>query len=137
MKPVTDRAPLSAAQLEIMQVVWDAGETTVGRIWRALADRRPISRNTVGTLVQRLEDKGWLKRREEGNTFHYRAAAPRRQTFGAMLERLLDSAFGGSVEGLVLALLERRPPTLEEAARIRKRIAEAEKLAATKREAKS
>ena len=44
-----DLPPLSEAQLEIMNIVWDRGKATVRDVWRALARRRPLARNTVST----------------------------------------------------------------------------------------
>lgn len=110
---------LSAAQMEVMEVVWDRGEATVGQVWRALSERRPIARNTVQTTVVRLERKGWLSHREEGGTFHYTAARPRGAAVGGLVRRLLDTAFAGSVSGLVMALLEDHRLTDDEAARLR------------------
>ncbi len=69
--------PLSEAQLEILNIVWDQGTATVGEIWKALAQRRPLSRNTVSTMVTRLEEKGWLRHRVSGGTYLYSATHPR------------------------------------------------------------
>ena len=68
---------LSEAQLEIMDVVWEGGEVTVTDVWNVLAGRRQVARNTVLTLMDRLEKKGWLKRRAEGQTHLYSAVAAR------------------------------------------------------------
>jgi predicted transcriptional regulator len=65
---------LSETQLEIMNIVWRAGEATVGEVWKALAVRRKVARNTVLTLMERLEKKGWLRRRADGHVFRYAAA---------------------------------------------------------------
>lgn len=111
--------PLSAAQLEIMEVVWDRGEVTVGEIWRTLADRRAIARNTVQTTVVRLEQRGWLTHRVEGGVFRYVAAHPRGAAVKGLVRRLVDTAFEGSVSGLVMALLENHRLTPEEADRLR------------------
>lgn len=121
-----DRAPLSEAQLEIMNLVWDAGEVTVADVWKALAERRGVARNTVQTMIVRLEEKGWLASQTDGHAFRYRAAVPRGSAQGMMVRRLLDSAFGGSAEGLVLALLEGRGLSQDEAGRIRALIEQAE-----------
>jgi predicted transcriptional regulator len=121
-----ERAPLSEAQLEIMNVVWDRGEVTVAEVWKALSGRRKLARNTVLTMLTRLEEKGWLLRDEEAHAFRYRAAVPRESTLGTMIHRLVDTAFGGSAEGLVLALLHGRGVTKEEARRIRRMIEKAE-----------
>jgi predicted transcriptional regulator len=122
-KAKRDELPaLSEAQLEIMHAVWGGGEVTVTDVWNVLARRRPVARNTVLTLMERLEKKGWLKRRADGQTYFYTAAAPRAATLGGVVRRLVDSAFAGSAEGLVLALLEGRGVSDEEARRIRQLI---------------
>jgi BlaI family transcriptional regulator, penicillinase repressor len=111
--------PLSEAQLEIMNVVWERGEATVAEVWKALAGRRRVARNTVQTLMARLEEKGWLLCQAEGHAFRYRAAAPREATLGALVRKLVDTAFAGSAEGLVVALLDGRGVSKDEAERIR------------------
>lgn len=116
---------LSETQLEIMTVVWDCGEVTVGEVWKQLSAQRPVARNTVLTLMERLEKKGWLKRRAEGNLYHYSASVSREQTLGKMVGRLVDTAFAGSADGLMMALLDERGVTREEADRIRDMIEKA------------
>ncbi|MBV9850032.1 MAG: BlaI/MecI/CopY family transcriptional regulator [Armatimonadetes bacterium] len=120
-------APLSEVQMEIMNAVWDGGEVTLGDIWRALPPRRRVARNTVQTLLTRLVDKGWLRTRAEGKIFHYRAAYPREATLRQMARRFVETAFRGSTEGLVLALLEDQPLAQDEAERIRAMIEKAER----------
>ncbi|MDP6444449.1 MAG: BlaI/MecI/CopY family transcriptional regulator [Pirellulaceae bacterium] len=116
-------APLTEAQLEIMDIVWDRGEATVAAVWSVLGERREVSRNTVQTLMTRLADRGWLTSRADGNTFVFRATEPRGSAQRNLLRRLIDSAFQGSAEGLVMALLE-DGVSPSEAARIRKLIEE-------------
>jgi predicted transcriptional regulator len=113
---------LSEAQLEIMHLVWERGEVTVRDVWSVLGERRAVARNTVLTLMDRLEKKGWLKRRAEGQTHYYTAAVPRGATLSRVVHRLVDAAFAGSADALVLALLEGRGVTAEEARRIRRLI---------------
>ena len=126
MTPEHSRPPLSEAQLEIMNVVWDRGEVTVADVWKAVASRRKVSRNTVLTMLTRLEEKGGLNCDGEGHAFRYRATVPREATLGTMIGRLVDTAFGGSAEGLVMALLHGRGVSREEARRIRTMISRAE-----------
>ncbi len=118
--------PLSEAQMEIMNVVWDRGEATVADVWKVLSARRRVARSTVLTMLTRLEQKGWLNCDEEGHAFRYRAALPREATLGTMVRRLIDTAFGGSAEGLVMALLHGRGVSKEEARKIKKMIDRAE-----------
>src|SRR5262245_21441782 len=119
--------PLSEAQLEIMNVVWERGEATVADVWKALAGRRRVARNTVLTMLARLEEKGWLLRDAEGHAHRYRAAVPRDATLGTMIRRLVETAFGGSAEGLMMALLHGRGVSKDEAARLRAMVEQAEK----------
>jgi predicted transcriptional regulator len=119
--------PLSEAQLEIMNLVWEHGEVTVAEVWKALAARRKVARNTVQTLLLRLKDKGWLRSRTDGHAHRFRAAAPRDPSVRTMAERLVDLAFGGSTEGLLAALLDQRGVSPEEAERIRALIDQAER----------
>jgi predicted transcriptional regulator len=100
--------PLSESQLEIMQ-------------------RRPITRNTVHTMMSRLDDKGWLNHRDERTKFVYWASVPREQVQRQYVDRVVNVVFDGSAEGLVLALLQNRTLSRQEASRIRRMIQEAEK----------
>ncbi len=118
--------PLSRAQLEIMNIVWDRGEATVADVWKVLSDRRKVARNTVLTLLSRLEEKGWLECDTDPHAHRYRASVPREATLGTMVEQLVESAFGGSAEGLVMALLHSRKITKEETSRLRALIDQAE-----------
>src|SRR5262245_12785334 len=119
--------PLSEAQLEIMNLVWEHGEVTVAEVWKALAARRKVARNTVQTLLLRLKEKGWLRSRTDGHAHRFRAAVPRDPSVRSMAERLVDLAFGGSTEGLLAALLDQRGISAEEAERIRALIDQAER----------
>jgi predicted transcriptional regulator len=116
--------PLSPAQIEIMEVVWENGEVTVADVWRSLVERRKVSRNTVQTLMTRLDERGWLQHRADGKTFFYRAAHPREASQRQLARNLVQSAFGGAPEGLVMALLE-DGVSPEEAQRIREMIEKA------------
>ncbi len=109
----------SPAQLEILQVIWEAGEATVRDVHQALATRKDVARNTVLTLMNRLVDKGWLRRRQEGTLFKYAATATRQQVLGNIVTQLVDGAFNGSPEDLFLTLVDSRGLTSAEAARIR------------------
>jgi predicted transcriptional regulator len=99
---------LSAAQREIMDIVWDAGEISAAGVLAILGKRRPVARNTVRTLLERMEEKGWLAHREEGRTHIYRAAHDRDTALGRKVLEVLDQACGGSPETLMAALIDYR-----------------------------
>src|SRR5579863_2889464 len=106
MELETDLPPLSQAQLEILEVIWRHGETTLGEVWKVLSHRRPVARNTIQTLLTRLVERGWLRTRLEGKTFHYSAVHPRNTTLRGLARRLVDTVFQGSTEGMIMALLD-------------------------------
>jgi len=110
---------LSEGQLEIMNIVWELGECGVTRVWEALPAGRRLARTTVMTVLARLAEKGWLRRRKQGNEIVYSPAVPRDDALKGLVSRLVDSAFAGSAEELVMTLVAARGITGEEAARLR------------------
>jgi BlaI family penicillinase repressor len=127
MKRRKELAALSEAQMEIMQQVWAGGEVTVTQVWEALNHQRPLARNTIHTLMERLVRKGWLARRLKGQRHYYAAVPDRATTLRDVVNRLVNSAFSGSAEGLVLALLQGRELKTDEATRIRQMIEKAKR----------
>lgn len=122
-----DRTPLTQAQREIMEVVWQKREATVSEVRDELASRRDLARNTIQTMMTRLEERGWLNHREKGRTFVYSAKVSRTVSLGAKVTQLLDRFFAGSPEQMVTALIEYRGLTKQESRRIRNMIGDAEK----------
>jgi predicted transcriptional regulator len=125
-KKQADLPDLSPAQREIMEVVWQRGEVTANEVRRVLARTRNVARNTVRTLLERMEDKGWLKHRAEGRTFLYTAARPRHDTIGQKVREIVETVCGGSPETLVTALLDYRGLRPDELKRIRQLLDQAE-----------
>lgn len=111
--------PLSAAQREIMNVVWERGEVSARDMREALSQTREVARNTVRTLLERMEEKGWLVHREQDRTFLYSAARPREETVGQKVIEVIDQVCGGSPEALMTAILDYRGLTSAELNRIR------------------
>ena len=126
MEPDPPLPPLSEAQTEIMNLVWEHDEVTLALLCDGLAPRRDLARNTVQTQLTRLVEKGWLRHRSEGKAFYYRATVPREKAQLRVVERLVETVFGGSAEGLVFTLLGGRKLSKAEADRIRALIEKAE-----------
>lgn len=114
-----DLPPLSTAQREVMEVIWDQHEAGVMDVTRILNADRPIARNTVRTLLERMEEKGWLKHRTAGRSFLYSATVPREESLGQRVLDMVDKACGGNPEKLMMALIEYRGLSDAEAQRIR------------------
>ena len=119
-RPENSPRPLSPAQREIMEILWGQGELSAAMVREALPEQRRLARNTVRTMLDRMEEKGWITHRTEGRTFYYSPTLPRTATVGQRVVELVDSLCGGSPETLMTALLEHRGLTQEETDRIRK-----------------
>ena len=116
---------LTPVQREIMEIVWARGEVTVADVRNALAPQRKVARNTVQTLMGRLEERGWLAHRTVGRTFVYRSASPREESIGRKVREVVNTICGGSPETMVAALLDYRGLRPGELERIRKMLDEA------------
>src|SRR5688500_9657847 len=117
---------LSPAQRQIMEIVWQRGEVTALEVRDLLVQTRQVARNTVRTLLERMEDKAWLTHREQGRTFFYSAARGREETIGQKVRQFIETMCGGSAETLVSALLDYRGLGPDELKRIRRMLDEAQ-----------
>jgi predicted transcriptional regulator len=117
---------LSPAQREIMEIIWKRGEVTANEVRRVLSRSRKVARNTVRTLLERMEDKGWLVHSSEGRTFLYAAARPKHDTIGQKVRDVVETMCDGSPETLVLALLDYRGLRPDELKRIRQLLDDAQ-----------
>jgi predicted transcriptional regulator len=98
---------LSDLQLALMTALWDLGEATVSAVQTEVErGGRQLAPTTVATVLRRLEAQGWVKHRQQGRQFLYRAASSRQEVTGGMLDRLTRSLFGGDPSALVSHLLD-------------------------------
>ncbi|MGW8257544.1 MAG: BlaI/MecI/CopY family transcriptional regulator [Thermoguttaceae bacterium] len=98
---------LTSVQHEIMAAVWDCGEegATVSEIWQAIASQRRVGRTTILNLVDRLEKRNWLVRRDNEKPYRYFAALGREETAVFLAGGFVDDFFAGSAGNLVMSLL--------------------------------
>lgn len=112
------KGELTGLEFELMQVVWARGASTTGQVQEQL--KRELAYTTVQTVLNTLVRKGRLKRRLEGRAYVYSAAISESQALKTAVRRLLDRAFSGSGEALVMSLVQSReiaPERLEELGR--------------------
>ncbi len=110
---------LSEVHWEIMNLIWEREESSVADVWKVLTERRGVSRNTVQTLIVRLEEKGWLKHRDGDSGYLYSPTVSRVDSQRSSVQRMIETVFDGSSEGLVLNLLNGGSLSDDEANRIR------------------
>ena len=99
---------LTAQELEIMKVVWGRGASTVRDVYEAMLERRKIAYTTVMTMMNILEQKGYLKKNQKDRAYLYQATRPQKQVIRGMVREFVDRVFNGSAEPLLLHLVEDR-----------------------------
>ena len=99
---------LTSQELEIMKVVWRSGASTVRGVYETLLEHRKIAYTTVMTMMNILEQKGYLKKSQKDRAFTYQATRPQQQVIRGMVREFVDRVFNGSAEPLLLHLLEDR-----------------------------
>jgi len=102
------------AELEILQVLWTTGSTSVRQVNEALHSARGVGYTTTLKLMQIMLEKGLLLRDSSKRTHIYRAAVAQQDTRQNLLENFVDQAFGGSAMDLVLQALGSHRATPEE-----------------------
>ena len=111
-----------------MEIIWDRGEVTARDVLSELnarSDEKPLARGTIRRLIDRMEDKGWIKHRAEGRTHFYSAVFPRQVTLAQQVGDLIDKFCEGRPEHLVATLLDQRSLTSDGLQAIRQLLDEA------------
>jgi BlaI family transcriptional regulator, penicillinase repressor len=116
---------LTPLELEIMQVLWDAGPCTVAEVQPRL--RAELAYTTVQTMLNVLWRKKKVKRAQEGRAFQYQPVVSRERATGSALNDLVSRMFGGSSEALLMAMVDTRQISAEELARLAERLKTAER----------
>ena len=91
-------------ELDIMNVLWSRGPSTVAEVLEALEDE--LAYNTVLTMLKIMEEKGFVSREAEGRAHRYTAEIERDEAGESALERMTERLFGGSPEKLLLRLVD-------------------------------
>ncbi len=101
------KGSLTAAQYEIMAVIWTSGAAgvTVADIWQTIAEARSIGRTTVLNQVDRLEKRGWLTRLPGDGPTRFRATLSKGDASQQLVAGFVSDFFQGSTVELVSALL--------------------------------
>ena len=114
------------AELAILRVLWQRGPSTVREVLETLNATRsePFAYTTVLRFFQIMTQKGLVTRNESAPGHVFSPAAPAARTKGQMVSDLLERAFGGSVQELVLQALGARKVSAAELREIKKLINE-------------
>jgi predicted transcriptional regulator len=107
MAGMADDIVLSDLQLDLMRVLWRAGELSVAEVTEALVDR-DLAHTTVATLLSRLEKRGVVEARRDGRMLVYRPCVTEAQVRRNMVSSLIAQVFRGDPKALLAHLVSER-----------------------------
>jgi BlaI family penicillinase repressor len=93
------------SELEILQILWQKDLATVREVHEELAKAKDAGYTTTLKLMQIMHEKGLVRRDESMRTHVYQAAVNKEKTQKHLLNKMIDSLFGGSSTQLVLQAL--------------------------------
>lgn len=118
-----DPAELGELEREILGIVWRRAEATADQVRESLG--RPLKDSTIRTVLRRLEEKGYLEHSLDNRTFVYRPAETPQRVAGRAVQRIVDWFCAGSVEDLLVGMVDSKVVSRAELERLAKRIAAA------------
>jgi len=119
-----DPAELGELERAILERVWQHGVQSAEQVREHLAlQGRPLKESTIRTVLRRLEEKGYLVHATENRTFLYRPAESRQAVAGRAVQRIVDWFCEGSVEALLVGMVDSAVLDRKELQRLADRIA--------------
>lgn len=124
----TDRKkpPLSALENAVMQVVWSKRRVTADEVRQAMPRRQDLKDSTVRTILRRLEEKGYVEHDVEGRTYVYHPRIDPHNVATQQVRGIIDRFCRGSVENLLVGMVDDNLITPDKLRDLAERIEEAE-----------
>jgi predicted transcriptional regulator len=115
------------SELEILQVLWQKGSSSVREVNETLNTGREIGYTTTLKLMQIMHEKGLVSRNTESRSHIYTATVSQESVQSQMLTKFLNQAFQGSASKLVMQLLGQHRASPSELNEIKEMIDQLEK----------
>lgn len=109
-------------ELDLMDVLWARGSATAAETQEALKDE--LAYTTVLTILQTLEDKGYLRSEKQGRAYRFYPEVDREEAGGSALRYVLDKVFRGSGAKMLHGMVDDVDLTREELRRMRRMLDE-------------
>jgi predicted transcriptional regulator len=116
---------LGELERSILSIAWGKGEATAEQVRAELG--RPLKDSTIRTVLRRLEEKGYLAHTVDNRTFIYRPSESRQRVAGRAVKRIVDWFCEGSVEALLVGMVDSKVLDQVELQRLAMLIATAQK----------
>ncbi|HEY8896896.1 MAG TPA: BlaI/MecI/CopY family transcriptional regulator [Niastella sp.] len=108
------------SELEILQILWKKGNASVREVHEELLHTKEAGYTTTLKLMQIMHEKGLVKRDDSIKTHIYQAAVSKEKTQKHLLNKMIDTLFGGSPGELVMQALGNHKASAEELEEIQK-----------------
>ncbi|HKO18733.1 MAG TPA: BlaI/MecI/CopY family transcriptional regulator [Acidobacteriaceae bacterium] len=116
---------LTEAELRLMKLLWERGESAVSDLVAAMPEGEALAYTSILTTVRILEQKGYVKHRQEGRAFLYSPCVAEREASQSEIRHTMQRFFGNSRERLLLSVLGDDDINAEELSRLKALIAKA------------
>jgi predicted transcriptional regulator len=103
---IRSRKHLTQLEQFVMDYVWSHPGCTAETVREGLAANRRLKDSTIRTVLRNLEEKSYVTHSVEGRTFVYRPVETRRNVAAQAARQLIDRFCGGSVEELLVGLVD-------------------------------
>ena len=104
----------TAAELEILNVLWNKSSATVREVHEVLHAKKDVGYTTTLKIMQNMTAKGYLRREQNGKSHIYFPSLKKEEVQENLLDKFLESAFGGSASKLVMHLLDNKSTSKKE-----------------------
>jgi BlaI family penicillinase repressor len=117
------RKALTPLEQLIMDYVWSHPRCTAEACREGTSSQRPLKDSTIRTILRNLEEKGYVAHDIDGRTFVYRPADTKRNVAAQAALQLIDRFCGGSVEELLVGLVDNQVLTRKRLQQLAEKIA--------------
>ena len=120
------KIPLSPLESKAMNVIWDRGTATAEDVRVALESSQALKGSTVRTVLRRLEEKGYVMHTVDGRTYIYSPKVASRSVAVDAVRGIIDRFCDGSIEDLLLGLVDDELVSVDKLKELATKIAKAE-----------
>jgi predicted transcriptional regulator len=107
-------------ELEILQILWEKGPSSVKDVHNRLGGNQKNGYTTILKFLQIMHEKHIVSRQKQGKLHVYEAIATKENTKQQMVNKIIDTVFEGSASQLVMSALGNKKSSKEELKEIRK-----------------
>src|SRR5579872_7044645 len=125
--PSPPRKGLSPLEHQLMEILWQGGPATAEQIREALAPRHSLKDSTIRTVLKRLQEKGYVTHKVQGKAFVYSGLEKPRNVAVRAVRQILDKFCDGSLEQLLVGLVENEVVDREELQQLARKLAQSPK----------